>query len=299
MVALGELAGLATAICWSFTSILFSIAGRRVGSPVVNRSRLLFATVFLMGAHIVTQGSAIPVDAEPFRWRWLALSGLLGLVLGDAALFQAFVLIGPRLSMLMMSLVPTMSVVLGWTIFGETVSLGEATGMALAIVGVIFVVTERSADPVQTSRSNYRLGLALGVVGALGQATNLATAKFGLAGGFPTISATLIRILVAVTIMWAYAAYRQNVGPTIESWKDRRALGAILGGTMVGPFIGVWLSMFAVQNAPLGIASTLMALPPVLLIPLERLFQGKTVTRRATIGTLVAFAGVARIFVAG
>ena len=99
----GEAAALATAVCWSFTAILMSYSGRRVGADVVNRSRLLFAFGLLAVAHWALEGSLFPTGVEPFRWGWLGLSSLLGLVLGDAFLFRAYVLIGPRLAMLLMA----------------------------------------------------------------------------------------------------------------------------------------------------------------------------------------------------
>ena len=110
----GEIAALATAVCWSFTAIFFSISGQRIGSDVVNRSRLLFAFIFLLIAHRLLEGVFFPQGVETFRWGWLALSSVLGLVLGDAFLFRAFVEIGPRLSMLMMATVPIISALFGW-----------------------------------------------------------------------------------------------------------------------------------------------------------------------------------------
>ncbi len=67
-------------------------------------------------------------------------------------------------------------------------------------------------------------------------------------------------------------------------------------GAVVGPFLGIWLSLVAVQNTRLGIASTLMALPPVLLIPLEFAAFRQRVSRRGIAGTVVALGGVALLF---
>ena len=110
----GEIAGLFTSLCWSFTSIFFTLGGRIVGSPIVNRTRLIFALIMAIGVHFVTQGQFFPLDAGWERWGWLGLSGILGFALGDACLFQAFVMIGPRLSMLMMALHPVIGTILAW-----------------------------------------------------------------------------------------------------------------------------------------------------------------------------------------
>ncbi len=293
----GELAALGTAVCWSFTAIFFSISGRRIGSDVVNRSRLLFAFGFLLITHWFLEGVLFPSGVEPFRWGWLAISSILGLVLGDAFLFQAYVIVGPRLSMLMMSTVPIISTLFGLLLFGETVTSLEMMGVALAVVGVAWVVTEGQGSVSTMDRRTYNKGLLFGLLGALGQVANLVTARYALVDDFPAISATLIRILIAIVVLWGIAAVRGQIGHTFRQWKDKKAFQAMMGGAVVGPFLGIWLSLIAVQHARLGIASTLMALPPVLLIPLEYLIYRHRVSRRGIAGTVIAMVGVALLFV--
>lgn len=294
---IGELAALATAVCWSFTAIFFSYSGRRVGSGVVNRSRLLFAFLFLLLTHRLLEGTFFPWGTESFRWGWLAVSSLLGLVLGDAFLFQAYVLIGPRLSMLVMSTVPIFSTIFGWILFGEVISAVEVAGIALAVAGIGWVVTEGQSDSLFAQGAAYRRGLLFALAGALGQVANLVTARYALVDDYSAISATLIRILIGLIVLWGVAAVQGKVRATLELWRDRLALRAIVAGAFVGPFLGIWFSLIAVQNTRLGIASTLMALPPVLLIPLEYVIYKHKVSPRAIIGTVLAMIGVALLFV--
>ncbi len=291
----GEIAALATAVCWSFTAMFFSYSGRLVGSDVVNRSRLLFALVFLSTSHFFLQGSFFPTHVEPFRWGWLALSSVLGLVLGDTFLFHAYVLIGPRLSMLMMATVPIYSTLFGWLLFAEQVSGQEMAGIVLAVAGVGYVVTEKQGRTAVENKQ-YRRGLLMALLGALGQVANLITARYGLVGDFPTLSATLIRIAVAAALLWLIAALRGQMGHSLRQWRNRRAVTAMASGAFFGPFLGIWLSLVAISQARLGIASTLMALPPVLLIPLEFLVYKRRVSVRGMVGTAVAILGVALLF---
>ncbi len=297
MALFGQIAALATAFCWSLTAIFFSFSGRLVGSGTVNRSRLIFAFLFISTTHLVLEGRLFPFDAEPYRWAWLALSSILGLVLGDTFLFRAYVLVGPRLSMLMMSSVPILSAILARLFLAERVSGVESLGIIITVAGVAWVVTERRQGQTTVENKQYGLGLFFAFLGALGQASNLIAAKFALVGDFPALSATSIRILIALIILWAVAALRGQVSHTIAQWHNRQAFRAIIAGTIVGPFLGIWFSLIAVQLAPVGVAATLMALPPVILIPLERSFYGTQITRRGVVGTIVAIAGVALIFI--
>lgn len=295
---LGELAALGTAVCWSGTAVFFSYSGQRIGSEVVNRSRLLFAFLFLAITHWFLEGTPFPVGVESFRWGWLGISSLLGLVLGDSLLFQAFVVIGPRLSTLLMATVPIFSVLFDWILFKETVTGPELTGILLTVGAVGWVVTERRRGATVVENKRYKQGLLLGFGGALGQVTNLVTAKYGMVGGFSSLSATIIRIFVAICILWILTVARGRVRYTFRQWRNRQAFPALVGGSIAGPFLGIWLSLIAIQLSPLGIASTLMALPPVLLIPIEYLVYRKPISLRGIIGTIIAFAGVALIFLA-
>lgn len=292
---LGEITAIATAFCWAVTSIFFSYGGRQVGSVVVNLSRLLFAFLMMASTHFFLFGDFLPVQAEPFRWGWLGLSALLGFVIGDSGLFQAFILVGPRLASLIMALVPIFSTFFGWLFFGETVTYLEFTGIILTISGVAWVVTEKRGR-TQVENKLYGQGIIFGLVGVLGQASGLITSKFGLVDGFPPASANVIRILAGMTILWLLAAFRGQVGFTIKQWRHKKALYAIWGGTLTGPFAGVWLSLTAIQLTRVGIAATLMALTPIMVIPLSYFIFGERITVRSIVGTIVAVIGVALIF---
>jgi drug/metabolite transporter (DMT)-like permease len=293
---LGELSALGAALMWALTSVFFTLAGRKAGSMVVNRGRLLIAALLLSGTHLALLGTPIPLGATSERWFWLSLSGVIGLVIGDALLFQAFVLVGARISMLLMALVPVISTLVAWFALGEHLRLIELLAIAVTVGGIAWVVLERGTPREVRRDRDYLNGLLAGVGGACGQALGLVTSKQGLLGDFPVISGVLMRALAAVVVIWLWAALQGKVGQSLRALRDWGVLRDVLGGSFVGPYVGVWLSLVAVRWAPVGIASTLMALAPILLLPMERwIFRGR-LTWRAVIGTTVSMVGVAMIF---
>jgi len=294
---LGEIIALTTAVCWAFTSLLFTIAGKQVGSQLVNRVRLPLATLFLAVTHLLWQGRVLPIHAEPFRWGWLALSAISGLVLGDAMLFQAFVLIGTRLAMLLMTLAPVIGTLLAWVFLRETLSPLEIGAVIVTLSSIAWVVSERgNSGPEDGDPRNYVVGVLCGIGGASGQAVGLILSKRGMAGDFPAISASLMRLLMASAVIWLWALGQGQLGPTIQGLRNKRARRAIVGGTVAGPFVGMTLSLAAVQLTHVGIASTLMSLSPVILLPLVHWVFKERITQRAIVGTVVALVGVAMIF---
>jgi drug/metabolite transporter (DMT)-like permease len=197
-----------------------------------------------------------------------------------------------------MTLVPVISTLVAWVWLGETLRPAEMGAILLAVGGIAWVVAERGRAPDTPSgqERRYALGVLLGLGGALGQALGLVTAKQGLAGNFPSLSATVIRMIVASGVIWLLTLVRGQVGPTWRALGDRRALLFIAGGSLIGPFVGVWLSMVAVQYTRVGIASTLMALSPIILIPLDHWIFREKASPRSIAGTVVALAGASVLF---
>ncbi len=265
---------------------------------VVNRIRLLIATVLVMLSNLALTGSLLSFNAGADRWMWLSLSGIAGLVIGDGCLFQAYVLIGARLSVLMMAASPVISAFLAWYFLGEIPRLLPAIGIVVTVLGILLVVSEQqtirqSAIP----RKQYIAGLLFGLGGAAGQASNLILAKKAFYGGFPTISGVTIRMFVSAVIIWLLAAATGKVRSTIKlATSDRKALGHTVLGSIVGPFIGIWLSIYSIQTTLIGVASTLQSLMPIMVLPISKWAFKEHISSRAVIGTLVAIVGVAMIF---
>jgi len=275
---------------------MFTLAGRKVGSAVVNRTRLVLAVVLLSLTHLIFLGSLFPWNAEPQRWMWLSLSGIIGLVLGDAFLFQAFVWIGPRLSMLMMSLAPVISTLAAWMFLDEYLSWMQLLGIGLTLSGIAWVIMEGNGKQKAANR-DYLRGILFGLGAATGQALGLVLSKNGLYGDFSPISANLIRMLSATIVLWAVTLLQRKALSTFERLKsNRRSMFLIFAGVVSGPFMGVSLSLFAIQKTAIGVASTLMALPPVFLLPISYIFFKERFGWGAIAGTFVAVAGVALLF---
>lgn len=291
---MGEIAALLTSFCWAFSSIFFTAAGQRIGSLAVNRMRLLSATLLFLATHLAFTGRLLPLDAGGERWLWLVLSGLAGLVFGDTLLFQAFVYIGVRIPTLVMASVPVISAITAWAFLSERLELAVIAGIALAVAGISIVVLERSGQSeTPKDRRRYLLGVLCALGGATGQALGLVLAKKGLAGDYPVLSGVLIRMLAGLAAIWLMALLSGQARATLQAfWSERQAMRSILCGTLIGPYIGVYLSLVAVQLTYVGIASTLMALAPIILLPIARWGYREQVSGRAVVGTLVSIAGV-------
>jgi len=291
----GELAALGAAVCWSLTPFVFESAGKRVGSLAVNLLRLVIGVALLGAIGLGRRGMALPLDASPAAWLWLSLSGLVGFTFGDLCLFRAFVVIGPRLSGLLMALVPPIMGLLGLVVLGERLGAREWLGMAVTVGGVAWVIFERPGGPGLSPARPRLGGLLLGVGGAVGQAGGLLLSKIGMRS-YDAFAATQIRVIVGglgFAVIFTLLGGWPRVGRAL---RDGRSMIHISIGALLGPCLGVALSLLAVQHAQVGVAATIMALVPALMIPAAWWLRRDRASRRAMAGAALAVAGAGLFF---
>jgi len=292
----GELSALLTAFLWAGSALAFESASKRVGSLSVNFIRLLFGLILLCCFTAFNRGMVLPFDAGTHEWLWLGLSGLTGLVIGDFLLFKAFVIIGSRLSMLMMTLVPPFTAFLGWIWLGEIMSVLNFVGMAVTLSGIaIVVLTGRDADGKSSFLRLPLKGLLFALGGALGQALGLVISKYGM-GDYNAFAATQIRVIAGLVGFGVLVILFRRIKPMIASFSDKKAVIGISLGSFLGPFLGISFSLIAVQNTETGIASTIMSIVPVIIIPPAIILFRQKVSPREVIGAIISVCGVAIFF---
>jgi drug/metabolite transporter (DMT)-like permease len=289
---LGELAALGTACCWATTSLVFAEASRRIGALRVNLLRLPMAWVLLT---LALGALATPfARLTPSRIGLLAASGVIGLVVGDLAFFAALKRLGARLTSLLMSLAPVFATVAAVALLGEVPGGQGFAGIVVTLAGIAWVVSEprgRAATPHGTAR-----GVALGVLGAACQGVGLVLAKLGMAGEVAPLAATWIRIGVATTVIWLVTVGVGRHRDLAVGAALRRAAAPVAAGAFFGPFLGVTLALTAAKLTKVGVAATIMATSPILVIPLVAVFEGYRPTTRAVLGTVLAVLGVGLLF---
>jgi len=293
---LGEIAALVTALCWTITAVAFESAGKRVGSISVNLIRLVIALLLISVFNLFTRGMMLPLDASSSTWFWLFISGTVGFVIGDLFLFQAFVLIGSRLSMLIMSAVPPITAITGFIMMGERITLAGLTGMLLTISGIALVILTRNPENKMVKFSYPVRGLIYAFIGALGQAFGLVFSKFGM-GSYNPFAATQIRIIAAIIGFALVITITKNWKNIYSAMKDIKAIKYITIGSVFGPFIGVSLSLLAVQHAPTGIVSTITSITPILIIPMSIIIFKEKVLPREIFGAIITLGGVSLLFI--
>jgi len=308
----GELAGLATSALWVVSSLAFAAAGQRMGATRLNLLRSLLAAALLLLLHWFLMASPWPTIGANRTW-YLGISGLLGLAIGDQFLFAGYVLVGARTTTLLMTLAPAVAASLSWIVFGQTMSLQAIVGMLITLLGVLWVAAERPHATSHISSAQQIKGVWFGAGAALCQGVGMVLASNGLRGDIDALSGQTVRmsagalgiIVIAFIVSRMNQAQRNASARSLDETKNpapniprthaltSAAIIAMVIGTFTGPILGVWCSLYALQKLEVGIATTLMSLVPVMILPVTRITEGRWPSTRAILGALIAVAGVA------
>lgn len=292
---IGELTALGTAICWSLSATFFELSGKKVGSLAVNYIRLITGFIFISIFTFLTRGYLLPVDANIKNWIFLSISGLIGFFIGDLFLFQSYLEIGSRVSMLIMATSPPITALLGFIIFGERLSLISLLGIVLTLSGIAVVILSRGDEEKKVKVTYSIKGLSYAFLGSLGQAVGLIFSKLGM-GSYNAFAATQIRIIAGFIGFSILILYTNRFEDIIKALKDKRALLDITIGSIFGPFVGVGLSLLSLQYTSAGISSTITSITPVTIIPLSIIVFKEKIKIKEIMGALITVIGVGILF---
>lgn len=311
----GELISVAVALSWTACAMFAEVASKRMGSLPFNVLRMALSLIMLMAVMWWYTGQPYPVAADADTWLWLSLSGFVGYVLGDFCLFNSYILIGSRYGQLLMTLAPPLAAFFGWMLLGQSMTWLAILGMCITITGIATAIYRPRQSDAKSSSLPLR-GVLYGIGASIGQGVGLVLSAKGLmhyeqtaeamglsfahGGSAATVlpfASTAIRAitgLVGFTLWTTLARQTQGIRQGIRSG---RTMLAALGATITGPFIGVSLSLMATLYTSIGIAQTIMAMTPVLIILPTYLFFHQPIHWREVLGAIISVCGVALFFV--
>lgn len=289
----GEFSAFGASLLWSISPYVFTNVVSRTGSYLLNTSRLFIALLLMLFTIVWFR---LPSASNVQQILFLSLSGLIGLVLGDTFLFKSFDEIGPRITMIVMASNPIFGAILAYFIFSEIISPLGITGMLITISGIILVVSKSNRKSQRLKIS--AMGLVYALLATIGQAVGLIFTKMAFfAGEIHPITATFLRVVSAFVtlIIIGLVLRRLNFEKLKDSFRPKTTAMLILG-SLIGPYFGITLSYIAVSYAPIGIASTIMSLQPILMLPISRYYYKEHIGIYALIGSILAVMGLVLLF---
>ena len=304
MQYLGEFISIGVAFSWTATALLSEFGSKRLGNLTLNVLRMALALLFSMVLFGVVTGNILPPGASAEACGWMLLSGLVGYVIGDFCLFQCYIIIGSRYGQLFMTLAPLSAALMAWVTLGQQMTPMSIVAMLVTLFGISISVLGRG-EHHKVSLKLPLNGVLFAIGAAVCQGVGLVLSKIGMDYYEPTasmpewlvpFSANFYRCVAGIIGFTLLLYYRDGMAPLREAMHDKKGLSVAMATTIFGPFVGVGFSLMAVQYTVAGIASTLMAMTPIIIIlPAYWLFHEK-ITWKAVLGALISVIGVSLFF---
>jgi drug/metabolite transporter (DMT)-like permease len=307
---LGEIISLTVAVSWTITALFAEVGSKRLGSLQLNVIRMVLSLTMLGLTLWNFTSSPYPLYTNGDAWFWLSLSGFVGYLLGDYCLFNAYILIGSRFGQLFMTLAPLAAAISGWMILGERMSVQAVFGMVITLTGIGISVLNKGDSQHKWSLKLPLKGVLFGIGAGIGQGVGLVLSKVGMnhyemsipAGeemvkSLLPFASTFIRAVTGTIGFLCVMGFQKKFHTLSVVVRDYKGMGAALGTTIAGPFIGVSLSLMAVQYTEAGIASTLMALTPIFILWPAHLLFHQQVTLKEIMGAFISVIGVSLFFI--
>ena len=304
MTYIGELISIGVAFSWTATALLSEFGSKRLGNLTLNVLRMALALVFSLVLFLVVTGSPLPAGASSEACFWMLLSGLVGYVIGDFCLFQCYIIIGSRFGQLFMTLAPLAAALMAWVTLGQQMTVMSIVAMVVTLFGISVSVLGRG-EKHKVSLKLPLNGVLFAIGAALCQGVGLVLSKIGMDhyetdAAMPDwlipFSANFYRCVAGIIGFAILHYFHDGMAPFRDALHDRKGLSVAIATTIFGPFVGVGFSLMAVQYTAAGIASTLMAMTPIIIIlPSYWLFHEK-ITWKAVVGAFISVIGVSLFF---
>lgn len=291
----GEIAALITAIFWTIMGVLFETAGKKVGSLAVNFIRLVTGFTMLSVFVYFYRGHILPTDATFHNWTWLGISGFIGFFLADLFLFQAYIEIGTRISMLILASGPPMTAILGYFFLGERLSPMGILGMVITVSGIAIVILSKDKDENKLKVTHSIKGITYAFLGAVGNSVGMIFTKIGM-GDYSPFAATQIRIITGFIGFVIIFAYLNKWDDLKKAVADKKAMAYITLGSLFGPFLGVSFQLISLQYTTAGISSTITSIMPVTILPFSVFIFKEKLKTKEILGALISVVGVGILF---
>ena len=309
MQYVGEIISLVVAVSWTVTALFAEVGSKRLGSLQMNVIRMVLSLLMLGATLWWFTGSPVPLYADGKAWFWLSMSGFVGYLLGDYCLFNSYIWIGSRFGQLFMTLAPPTAAIAGFFMLGETLAWNAWVGMMVTLTGIGISVLNKGTSNKLSLKLPLK-GVLFGIGAGVGQGVGLVLSKVGMTHYEASIpmgeemvadmmpfASTFIRAVTGAIGFLCVMGFQKQFHTLAISVRDRKGMNAAVWATITGPFIGVSLSLMAVQYTEAGIASTLMALTPVFIIWPAHFFFGQKVTFKEVIGACISVVGVSLFFI--
>ena len=292
---IGELSALLAAAVWAIATWIYGQFSHHFSALQLNIIKGVIASMMML--LVMPAVVTLPDTIETEHLVVLAVSGVIGIAIGDSAYFASLKRIGANKTLLLESLAPPLSGILALVFLGSVLPIQSWLGVLITTIAVAFVILQPNSD---TQTQTCWSGIGFGLLASICQASGVVISHYALvAGDVPPLLGAFIRLLIGViAVMAVIVVVERQPFRQIKrhfSQLTQRAFLTLLLAIFVGTFLALWLQQSALKYANPAVAQTIIATSPLFMLVIC-VFKGEKVTAKSLFGTLTAIGGISLFF---
>ncbi|EAS06179.1 integral membrane protein DUF6 containing protein (macronuclear) [Tetrahymena thermophila SB210] len=326
----GAIAALFAAFSYATSSNIYSQVVKTCTPIQLNYLRAITSIVIMYFMLLLTADSILPDDSYR-NYSLLAVSGFLGIGIGDCFYFKALSILGARKTILLETMAPPFTGLISFFYYGKSLSFFGWVGIFVVAYGVNMVVNEQQQKEPQTeadlelqvelqsqntlentptedkhhafNKQNQKqseqqiefkeqlFGIACGIAFTFCQALGMVLSHDAAQSGKLSSLQSSLLRIIAGLVCCIIIIFFKKD----ESYKwpfDTKEKNKIfLLGTLLGPILGIWCQQTSLLYTRPEISQTILATTPLFGLAISW-YKGEQMKAKYFVGSIIAILGV-------
>lgn len=290
MELLGIVAAIASAASWAFGTLMFDRLGRDIPPAGITFIKGSLSIVFMALLTLFYNGF---VSVGSIECVYLAISGIIGIAVGDTFFFKSLRDLGPKVQVLFFMLGQVMTMILSFVFLGEILSIKEYIGALILLIGVMVVIWDR-----QEEHPNKARGIIYGILSIMCFSASSIIIKYSI-DEIDVVSATFYRMFFGTIGVLFVGVSSQKISGWIAPLKDIRILSLFVLNVLVITFGGFLLSTVAIKYISVSLVSVLSTTEPIFVLLFAYFINHDIATKRELLGATITILGLLIVILNG
>lgn len=282
MYAFGILMAMLSAASWAIGTVLFERIGRVMSAPAITFFKSLFS-LLLMALLMFFFGWSLPSDTDLLL---LAISGLVGISVGDTLFFASLQCLGAKIQVLYFILGQVVTIILSYLILGEVLTIVQYICSMMILIGVLIVIIGK-----QNGHPNKLKGVVEGFLAMICYSVSIIIIK-QCVSHMSAVTVTFYRMLFST----AFILIGVLLGGKISNWmsplKNKSTLTLFILNVTIVTYGGFLLSVVAIKYIDVAIASIIATTETIFTFLFAYLINKEPPKKRELVGATIALIGV-------
>ena len=284
---LGIIIALISTMSWAVCTVLLKKLGEKLEPIAMTAFKALLASLILF---IIIYFTGTKIDIGIENLVPVAISGILGIAIGDSLFFASLNRLSPLILSLMLFVGPDIfSGIFGLIFLKEMPSIFSWIGIFGILSGLSFLIFPLENDKSQSKTKIT--GIIFAILSLMCTSYSMVIIKPVLEN-VPVITATMYRMIFSGIVLIVFGLFSKKILNWKEILSDGKYSIKLTATFALATIGGFWLSLMAIKYCKLIIASSLMSLEPLFILIFMIVFNRYIPKIKEIIGIIIIVLGI-------